>query len=155
MWNRTVSALLFLLLAPAPAAWSHGLERHYGTPINEDPAPAARERSGGSPGFTLLVLETTSMALERALDEGRPDEAVERAQRLPRLAKELERRSQELASVGGGGLEGNTIEALSAAAERVNACARDADPGTIRSEIVELRRLIRTMQESLRKKDPQ
>ena len=141
------SGLACLLLVLPTAAWAHGLERHYGTPINGEHAPNAEVRRSGSPRFTLMVLETTSAALERALDEERREEVVERAQQLPRLAEELGHRAQRSGSLD------KDLVALSRAAKRISTGAATTDSGTIRSDIGELRRLVRSMQEILRDED--
>lgn len=151
MSDRTVFALLFLLVAPAPAAWSHGLERHYGTPINGQGAPAAAQR-GGSPGFSLLLLDTTSKAMERALDEGRPDEVRARAEKLPRTVEELGHRSQSIEPALPDPAHA-VVRDLSRCATRVYALARTDDDTALRAELGELRKLIASMQGFLRESD--
>lgn len=143
-----VMATLCLLLPPA-SGWAHGLERHYGGPINDHGARVPSARCGGSPSFSLLLVETTSKAMKRALDEGRRDELRERADRLPRAAEELgcrsEAREPPLADAAR-----EVSHRLSECAARVFAYANDDDDDALRTELDALQQLIASMQGHLR-----
>ena len=144
-------ALLVGMLASGPA-WAHGLERQYGTPINGAGA-GARAGSGGSPAFTLLALEATSAAMDRALDEGRTADIHERARRLSQMVLELRRRSQNLEPDQRQRVA-EAVALLSARADRVYATAGDEDPTSLRRELTELRKLVGSMHVLLRETAP-
>lgn len=149
MTLRHLCALLLTTLTTGSAAWAHGLERHYGNAVNGSGAVAPGASSSGAPAFTLMVMETTSVAMERALVEGRNDDARERAQRLPKMVEELDRRSRSLEPAQRKRAE-EAVAALSKSAARVYATAGDRNAEIVRAELVELRRLIASMQAFLR-----
>ncbi|NNF37446.1 MAG: hypothetical protein HKN71_02175, partial [Gemmatimonadetes bacterium] len=109
-------------------------------------------RRAGSPGFSLLLLETTSNAMERALHEGRRDEVRERAEKLPRTVKELDRRARSMEPALPDPAHAVVLD-LSNCATRVYAHARDDDDPALRAELDELRQLIASMQGYLRERE--
>lgn len=144
------ACMVFLgVLAWGNGARAHGTERHFGTPINGREAPGQQPDSGSSPAFTLLVLESNSRAILRAIEEGRSGEARERAQQLPQLIRELQKRSERFDAPQ----RETAVEATSAISEctaRIGVAADAADGPSVRRELAELRRLVASMQGFLR-----
>lgn len=154
MHSRTFFAMaaLCLFLLPPASGWSHGLERHYGDPINDHGPRVPSARCGGSPGFSLLLVETTSKAMKRALDEGRRDEVRERAEKLPPAAEELGCRSEALEPPLTDPAR-EVAHRLAECAARVFAYASDADDTALRTELDALQQLIASMQGHLRESE--
>lgn len=150
MTARFVGMAFVGLLACGAGAWAHGTERHFGTSING----RVRSDSEGSSAFTLMALESNSKAILRAIEEGRAAEARQRAQRLPQLVGELQKRSEKLDAP----MRERAVEATSAiskSAARIGAAAEAADATSVRRELAELHRLVAAMEEVVRESPEQ
>ncbi len=77
---------------------AHGKERHFGTKINERGSASGSSEKAGAPEFTILAVRTNLNGMERALGEGRTEEARERTARLGRQILDLIARTKPLKS---------------------------------------------------------
>lgn len=136
-------AILVIAGAHPTVSSGHGKERHFGTKINDRGSASGSSANAGAPEFAILSLRTNLNGTERALGEGRVDEARERAVRLARQALDLVARTKPLES-----------EAIDQATRRVvdSAVGLDdlrpedeafrAEIGRIREQLVGVERLL-------------
>ena len=74
MLFRRITAITILFAIASPSvAWAHGTERHFGTVINGRGGPIPSFDSGGSPAFTLMLIDSSSHALRSAAEEAQTD----------------------------------------------------------------------------------
>jgi hypothetical protein len=92
VWIR---AAAIASLALAQAAFAHGTEREYGTPINGQ--HEERTEIAPSPSFALLTLDVSATKISRALDSGALSEAEQEAARLAPLSNSLVHECRALA----------------------------------------------------------
>lgn len=148
--HRALPLLAVAIALSWPAAsYPHGTERHFGAVINgRGPTPATGE-GRGAPEFTLLALDANFKALERGLEQEQTAEVRDRAQRLPRMAREIVARASHLEA-----LELDQVklaaDAISASAERIDSAAASYEADVVLREVSEVRARIADLGELLR-----
>lgn len=136
-------AILVVVGGHPTVSSAHGKERHFGTKINErGPASGSNEKAG-APEFAILSVRTNLNGMERALGEGRADEARERAARLARQVLDLIARTKPLKS--------EAIDQAMREVAGITAGLDDLEPeteafraaiGRIRTQIADVERLL-------------
>lgn len=131
------SLLLIGLLSAfgsAGIAGAHGTEREFGTEINGGNRSLSQVVGVGSPAFTLVVIESNSRAMLRAVEDGQAVVVQRRASRLSGLMKQLRHCSAQFSASDHQRVT-VAIAAIAESVDRVSDAATIADAPELKLEI--------------------
>lgn len=147
--TRLAACMLLFVYASPSATLAHGTERHFDTVINGRGGPIPSFGSGGSPAFTLMLIESSARALLKAAVKAQPDVARKQASRLSELVDQLRRRSKGFDLLNRERFAESTA-AIAQSVHQIGVAAKAVDTAALRLEVGELDRLVTSMQGFLR-----